>query len=701
MGPVVVRAPRRRVRQRDGRARGARGRHGARRARRDGRRPDAGPTARAGGGAAAIVEPRPRDPEADPRPVRERRRRRLITPRRRVPGAAAADRAAAARPLRPWRDRRRSIGRGPWRSSGRGGRPQAGRATRGADRRRGRRGSGRRSCRASRSGSTARPTRRRSRAGTPTVAVIGGGHERLYPAAHRGLGRGDRRRRAAPSISEFAPDTIAQPRDVPAPQPDHQRAGRRDGRGRGRCPERCADDGGLGARAGPRLFLVPGPTRRPDRRGQPRVPARGRARGAGRRRDPRAARGPRTSSATTWRCRPGLARPRAGADAPPRRSGSRAGRCTWREPATVERRRRASSSGTVRRRPRSRQGLVLEASAGRRRAITGAAELRGFCREVPAVDSSRSACAGLPPEPGTRDDRMPPVRPPPRAVLSSRPLRRRCVPPPRMPQPPDGAGVRARRPGRPEERHCGSPADVLAAPVAGSWSTRSLARSHGSPDVSPSRRHLCRAGFAVARRPPRPTTAIPPALVRPLPRSRPHRHVTTVSRPAPRSSSTSRAHGRGVRRGGAAGRPPTPRSRSLGPRAARRPSGPSDRWAPGVLHAVTVDAGAERMFGRPLATPPRRAFVTRRRHGVDRRDDHRRRASRARLGVPRRLDRPVDRRAPRRRSASSPRSPAARRRRLSGRGLTSFTFQPASSPRAGHHLSPLARQASSMRRRRR
>jgi DNA processing protein len=45
------------------------------------------------------------------------------------------------------------------------------------------------------------------RMGTPTVAVIGGGHERLYPASHRGLARGIVRGGGA-VLSEFAPDTI-------------------------------------------------------------------------------------------------------------------------------------------------------------------------------------------------------------------------------------------------------------------------------------------------------------------------------------------------------------------------------------------------------------------------------------------------------------------------------------------------------------
>jgi DNA processing protein len=45
------------------------------------------------------------------------------------------------------------------------------------------------------------------RAGRPTVAVIGGGHERLYPAGHRGLARAIAEGGGA-VLSEFAPDTI-------------------------------------------------------------------------------------------------------------------------------------------------------------------------------------------------------------------------------------------------------------------------------------------------------------------------------------------------------------------------------------------------------------------------------------------------------------------------------------------------------------
>jgi DNA processing protein len=45
------------------------------------------------------------------------------------------------------------------------------------------------------------------RLGTPTIAVIGGGHDRLYPAGHRGLARAIAAGGGA-VVSEFAPDTV-------------------------------------------------------------------------------------------------------------------------------------------------------------------------------------------------------------------------------------------------------------------------------------------------------------------------------------------------------------------------------------------------------------------------------------------------------------------------------------------------------------
>ena len=128
-------------------------------------------------------------------PVR-RSRRRCRDPRR----TPATRRGCAAIALPPpvlyVRGRpRRSTGSARSPSSARGARRRSGGRTRGADRRRARRRSARRSSPGSRWGSTAPRTPPRSRAGGTTVAVIGGGHDRLYPAAHRGLARRDRRRR--------------------------------------------------------------------------------------------------------------------------------------------------------------------------------------------------------------------------------------------------------------------------------------------------------------------------------------------------------------------------------------------------------------------------------------------------------------------------------------------------------------------------
>ena len=98
-----------------------------------------------------------------------------------------------------------------------------------------------------------------------TVAVIGGGHARLYPAAHA-AGERDRRARRRGDQRVRAGDG-AEPRHVPAAQPDHQRARGRDGRGRGRCAERRPDDRGVGAGAGARAAHRARAPRRP--RGRP------------------------------------------------------------------------------------------------------------------------------------------------------------------------------------------------------------------------------------------------------------------------------------------------------------------------------------------------------------------------------------------------------------------------------------------------
>ena len=108
-----------------------------------------------------------------------------------------------------------------------------------------------RSSRASRSASTARPTRPRS---GPVAR-----RWRSSAAGTRRSGR-TRTRRLADAIvaaggavvSELAPDVEPSQRHVPAAEPDHQRPERRDGRRRGAGPQRRADHGLLGARTGPR-----------------------------------------------------------------------------------------------------------------------------------------------------------------------------------------------------------------------------------------------------------------------------------------------------------------------------------------------------------------------------------------------------------------------------------------------------------------
>ena len=112
------------------------------------------------------------------------------------------------------------------------------------------------------------------RAGGITVAVIGGGHGRLYPAGHRGLARAIVRARRRGHQRVPARDD-AQPRHVPAPEPDHQRARRCDRGGRGRRAKRRAHDGRVGARAGPRAPHRPRSARRSGRRRLPRLPPRG------------------------------------------------------------------------------------------------------------------------------------------------------------------------------------------------------------------------------------------------------------------------------------------------------------------------------------------------------------------------------------------------------------------------------------------
>ena len=97
-------------------------------------------------------------------------------------------------------------------------------------------------------------------AGDPTVAVIGGGHDHLYPAANRGLAASIVRGGGV-VVSEFAPDT--EPSRGTFPRRNRIISGLADATVvvEAGVPERSADHGGLGARAGPR----PAPRARPGR----------------------------------------------------------------------------------------------------------------------------------------------------------------------------------------------------------------------------------------------------------------------------------------------------------------------------------------------------------------------------------------------------------------------------------------------------
>ena len=101
-------------------------------------------------------------------------------------------------------------------------------------------------------------------------------------------------------VSELGPDIDPSQGHVPAPQPDHQRPGRCDGRGRGAGPERRPDHGLVGARAGTRVLPRARARSMPRRR-----PAALPSCASSRERDPdrgRASRSSSTTSAwpTTW-----------------------------------------------------------------------------------------------------------------------------------------------------------------------------------------------------------------------------------------------------------------------------------------------------------------------------------------------------------------------------------------------------------------
>ena len=69
-------------------------------------------------------------------------------------------------------------------------------------------------------------------AGGPTVAVLGCGIDRDYPAAHTGLA-GAIVESGGLVVSKYEPGVEPAPLEISGPQPDHRGAGARDGRRRG------------------------------------------------------------------------------------------------------------------------------------------------------------------------------------------------------------------------------------------------------------------------------------------------------------------------------------------------------------------------------------------------------------------------------------------------------------------------------------
>jgi DNA processing protein len=97
------------------------------------------------------------------------------------------------------------------------------------------------------------------RAGGSTVAVIGGGHAMLGPAAHRRLGEAIVDAGGA-VVSELAPRCRSHPGHVPTAQPDHQRPQRRHGRrSRHRRAPVALITASWALEQGRGCFLVPGP----------------------------------------------------------------------------------------------------------------------------------------------------------------------------------------------------------------------------------------------------------------------------------------------------------------------------------------------------------------------------------------------------------------------------------------------------------
>ena len=231
---------------------------------------------------------RPPDPAAILDRLAADRRRRADARRSGLSGPASPDRGAATGPVRARGDRRRSTRAARSRSSGPAGRPRpAGGSPPGSPTPSpGLDGDGR--CPGWPSGSTARPTRRPSPPAGPTVAVLGSGHDRLFPAAHRRLADGDRRHRRRDRLRAAAGRRSR--RQGTFPRRNRVISGLADATvvveaGAG---QRGADHRPLGPRAGPRLLPRAGLDRRAGLGRLPGVPARVPGRGADRGRDRRA-----------------------------------------------------------------------------------------------------------------------------------------------------------------------------------------------------------------------------------------------------------------------------------------------------------------------------------------------------------------------------------------------------------------------------
>ena len=156
-------------------------------------------------------------------------------------------------------------------------------------------------------------------------------------------------------------------------------------------------------------------------------------------------------------------------------------------------------------------------------------------------------------------------------------------------------------------------AAVLAVPVAGFLYLATLAHRTLAGRVLVAVGTGAALGVAVvALVPARPTTAIPPSIVRPLPAVAFDSTLTTgVALRAPVVIHFATPMDAASVAAALRVDPVTAVSLTWDPAGRALAVQPVERWAPGVLHAVTVDAGAVDTFGQPLASPARSVFVTR------------------------------------------------------------------------------------------